>query len=335
MVKVLLGMSGGVDSSVSLHLLQKNGYEVEGVFMKLHDLDNAGYENAKKVAAYFGIKLHVIDFTQDFQTQVYEYFIRTYKQGFTPNPCVICNKTIKFGKLFEFAQKLGIDKLATGHYVKNDGEFFYEGTDKSKDQSYFLSYVKKELIAHIIFPLGDLTKDEVKIKAKDFEVLNEIAKLKESSEICFVDNTYVDILKNHYDVDNEGKVFNTQGEEVGKHKGYMHYTIGKRRGFSVHGAHDPHYVMHIDAHNNAITVGLKEQLATYEVRVENVNEFTTLPKQCEVKLRYRTKKLPCKLEKKDDVIIVKLLEPAFGVARGQIAAFYENDKLLGGATIVG
>jgi len=334
MAKILLGMSGGVDSSVSLHLLQQQGYDVQGVYMQLHDLDTNGYENARKVANYFGVKLHKVDFKDSFSKQVYEYFIDSYKNGVTPNPCVLCNKTIKFGALFDFAQSLGIDKLATGHYVKSDGEFFYEGSDKTKDQSYFLALVDKALVKNIVFPLGELTKEKVKEIAKDFSVLNEIAKQKESSEICFVEGEYVDVLSRHMDIDKEGKVYNQNGEEVGKHKGYMHYTIGKRRGFSVHGAHDPHYVTSIDAKNNAITVGLKASLETFEVVVANVNLFAPLPVCCEVKLRYRTQKLPCELTQKEDKLFMRLKKPAYGVACGQIAVFYENDKLLGGGTIV-
>jgi tRNA-specific 2-thiouridylase len=334
MAKILLGMSGGVDSSVSLHLLQQQGYEVEGVYMQLHDLDTDGYENAQKVARYFGVTLHKVDFKDSFGKQVYEYFIDSYKSGITPNPCVICNKTIKFGALFDFAQSLGIDKLATGHYVRSDGEFFYEGSDKTKDQSYFLAFVNKALVKNIVFPLGELTKQKVKEIAKDFSVLNEIAKQKESSEICFVEGEYVDVLSKHMDIDQEGIVYNQNGEAVGKHKGYMHYTIGKRRGFSVHGAHDPHYVTKIDAKNNAITVGLKDSLQTNEVVIQNVNAFTTLPANCEVKLRYRTQKLACELTQKEDKVSIRLKTPAYGVACGQIAVFYENDKLLGGGTIV-
>lgn len=335
MDKVLLGMSGGVDSSMSLHLLLKKGYDVEGVYMKLHESDQSGFENAQKVAHYFGVKLHLIDFKIPFENEVYRYFINSYKEGLTPNPCVICNKMIKFGQMFEFAKSIGIEKVATGHYVQNDGEFFYEGVDKSKDQSYFLAFVDKKLLPNIIFPLGKLTKDEVKTMAKDFEVLGEIAKQKESSEICFVEDSYVDVLQKHMNIDLEGVVLNQEGKEVGKHKGYMHYTIGKRRGFSVHGAHDPHYVTDIDPQNNTITVGLKPSLQTYKVEVKDLNAFTKLPKRCEVKLRYRTQKLPCELTFEDDIVKIKLLQPAYGVAKGQIAAFYKGEKLLGGATITG
>ena len=333
MDRVLLAMSGGIDSSVSLHLLQKSGYDVMGVFMKLHDKDTQGYENAQKVASFFGIKLHLVDFTQEFDREVYRYFIESYKEGFTPNPCVVCNKTIKFGALLDFAHSLGIQKIATGHYVQSDGEFFYEGVDASKDQSYFLSCVDKSVVAHTLFPLGGMYKEDVKQMGKAFSVLDPIAKQKESSEICFVDTDYTDILKQHMDIDLEGQVLDQKANIVGKHKGYMHYTIGKRRGFSVHGAHDPHYVTAIDAKNNRITVGLKKHLQTFSVEVEKLNLFAPLPLECEVKLRYRTKKLPCSVSVTNDRASIRLKEPAFGVARGQIAAFYSGSKLLGGGVI--
>ena len=333
MDRVLLGMSGGIDSSMSLHLLQKSGYTVEGVYMKLHDSDHEGFYSAQKVAKYFGIKLHMVDFSTDFDKDVYSYFVQSYKEGKTPNPCVVCNKKIKFGKLLEFAHSLKIDKIATGHYVRTDGEFFYEGIDKSKDQSYFLAAVAKDVVKSTIFPLGKMFKDVVKEEAKKFEVLQDIAKQKESSEICFVEDSYIDLLKEHMDVDLEGDVLNDSGEIVGKHKGYMHYTIGKRRGFSVHGAHDPHYVTRIDPKNNTITVGLKEQLHQNTVVVKQINRFMPLPKMCEVKLRYRTKKLPCEIVTKDDGLILHLKEPAYGVAKGQIAAFYDGQKLIGGGVI--
>jgi len=334
MAKVLLGMSGGVDSSVSLHLLQQSGYEVEGVYMKLHDKDGDGYEKAQKVAAFFDVKLHFVDFQDEFKKNVYNYFIDSYKEGQTPNPCIICNRQIKFGVLIDFAHSLGINKIATGHYTRSDGEFFYEGSDKGKDQSYFLALVDKKAIKNTIFPLANLHKEEVKQIAKKFEILTSIANQKESSEICFVEKSYIDVLKEHMAIDFEGDVLK-DGKVVGKHKGYMHYTIGKRRGFSVYGAHEPHFVTHIDAKNNTISVGLKDDLQTYKVVVERLNLFNLLPSKCEVKLRYRTKKLPCKIVQEDNRAYIELLEPAYAVAIGQIAAFYDKEKLLGGGIIVG
>ncbi len=327
-------MSGGVDSSMSAHLLQKRGYEVIGVHMKLHEMgDEGAYENAKKVADYFGIELHKVDFQEEFMQNVYGDFVQTYEQGRTPNPCVICNRTIKFGKLVDFADSLGIPYVATGHYVKCDGKFFYEGVDKSKDQSYFLAQVKKSVLPRVLFPLQDYVKDQVRELAREFEGLEIIASQKESSEICFVDDTYMEVLQKHMDTDLPGVVIDEQGREVGEHKGYMHYTIGKRRGFTVHGAHEPHYVTHIDAKNNRITVGKKDALKTDEVVVQACNWFGDIPQNCEVKVRYRTPKVPCSIQRYAEGVKVTLHESAYGVAKGQIAAFYDGEKLLGGGII--
>jgi tRNA-specific 2-thiouridylase len=274
-----------------------------------------------------------VDFRKDFAQNVYEDFIQTYERGRTPNPCVVCNRTIKFGKLVEFADSFDIYHIATGHYVKCDGNFFYEGLDKGKDQSYFLAQVDKNVLPRVIFPLQDYLKEQVRELAKGFEGLQIIASQKESSEICFVEDTYMEVLRKHMDTELPGVVVDQQGREVGEHKGYMHYTIGKRRGFTVHGAHEPHYVTHIDAKSNRITVGKKDALQTDEVFVKECNWFGDIPETCEVKVRYRTPKVPCTIQPHGDGIRVRLHESAYGVAKGQIAAFYEGQKLLGGGVI--
>ncbi len=327
-------MSGGVDSSLSLHLLQEKGYDVTGVYMRLHGFDKTGEANAEKVAKAFGVKLYTVDFRDAFDKEVYSYFVQSYKQGVTPNPCVVCNRGIKFGKLVDFAQSLGIKKVATGHYVQSDGTYFYEGADKSKDQSYFLAKVAKDIPQKVLFPLGSWKKEDVKARAADFDVLQTIAAQKESSEICFVEDSYLDVLKAHMDVDRTGTVVDKEGNEVGTHKGYMHYTVGKRRGFDVPKAQVPHYVTSIDAKNNIIRVGLKEDLRVDKVVANDLNFFGPRPRECTVKVRYRTQKLPASIEYEDNKAIIYLDRPAYGVAKGQIAAFYEDEKLLGGGTII-
>ncbi len=335
--KVLVGLSGGVDSTVTAILLQREGYEVEGVYMKLHEKEGyheANFSRAERVAAYLGIKIHFLDLGEDFKREVYDYFVESYKEGLTPNPCVMCNRTIKFGKLMDFADRVGADLVATGHYVKCDGKAIYRAKDKSKDQSYFLCEIKKEVLPRLIFPLGEWIKEDVKVFAADIEILQDIATQKESSEICFVENDYTEILEKHMDIDLEGETVDTQGNVVGNHKGYMHYTIGKRRGFFVNGAHDPHFVLDIKASSNQIVVGTREKLEVSHFDVKQINLFETLSDfHCDVKVRYRTRAVPAHVRIEGEKGRVVLKEPVFGLAKGQIAAFYDGEKLLGGGVI--
>ena len=336
--KVLVGMSGGVDSTVTSILLQKAGYEVEGVYMKLHH--KAGYheENftkAQRVGEYLGVKVHFLDLSEAFNKEVYSYFVESYKEGLTPNPCVMCNRTIKFGKMVEFADTIGADFVATGHYIKCDGKFIYMAEDPNKDQSYFLSEVKKEVLPRLIFPLGTWIKEDVKAYASNIEVLKDFATQKESSEICFVENSYDEVLAKHMNIDLVGETVNSEGKVVGTHKGYMHYTIGKRKGFTVNGAHDPHFVLDIDAKNNKIVVGTKEKLEVnaFEAKQINLFEEGLVDFECMVKVRYRTTAVPCRVVITNGKAKVTLKEPVFGVAKGQISAFYDEDRLLGGGVI--
>jgi len=335
--KVLVGMSGGVDSTVTAILLQKEGYEVEGVYMKLHHKEGYHEENfskAKRVGDYLGIKVHFHDLSEAFDKEVYSYFVESYKAGLTPNPCVMCNRTIKFGKMIDFADSLGIEKVATGHYVQCDGEFFYMADDQTKDQSYFLCEVKKEVLPRLLFPLATWVKEDVKAYAANTGILKDFATQKESTEICFVENTYDEVLAKHMDIDIPGETVDTEGNVVGTHKGYMHYTIGKRRGFFVNGAHDPHFVLAIKPEENQIVVGTREKLAESTFSVKQLNLFEALTDfTCHIKVRYRTHGVSCSVKIKDDIAKVVLDEPVFGLAHGQIAAFYEGDRLLGGGVI--
>jgi len=335
--KVLVGMSGGVDSTVTAILLQKEGYDVEGVYMKLHHKEGYHEENfskAKRVGDYLGIKVHFHDLSEAFDKEVYNYFVESYKAGLTPNPCVMCNRTIKFGKMIDFADSLGIEKVATGHYVQCDGKYFYMADDPTKDQSYFLCEVKKEVLPRLIFPLATWVKEDVKAYAAKIGVLKDFATQKESTEICFVENTYDEVLARHMNIDIPGETLDTEGNVVGTHKGYMHYTIGKRRGFFVNGAHDPHFVLAIKPKENQIVVGTREKLEENEFEVKQLNLFEELTDfTCHVKVRYRTHTVPCSVKIKDGRAKVVLDEPVFGLAHGQIAAFYDGDRLLGGGVI--
>ncbi|MDR2639021.1 MAG: tRNA 2-thiouridine(34) synthase MnmA [Helicobacteraceae bacterium] len=339
--KVLVAMSGGVDSSMSTKLLLERGYEVHGVYMKMHPFEEkhaANIEKGRKVAAYFGFTHHVLDKRDEFLRKVYTPFIDIYKAGKTPNPCTFCNRHLKFGALIEFADGLGCDYVATGHYIKTDGQFFYEATDISKDQSYFLFNVRKEILKRLIFPLADWHKPDIKKTAAAIPELAFLATQRESAEICFVETDYIDIISKHFEVEREGEVIDESGKTIGAHRGYMQYTIGKRRGFTVGGAKEPLYVQKILPESNKIVVAPKDRIYQKAFELEQTNLFFE-PAQREfralIKVRYRNDKKPglVTLDENGGAKVV-LDEPEFAIASGQAAVFYEETKLLGGGYIV-
>ncbi len=337
--KAMVALSGGVDSTITAYLLQKDGYDIEGVYMKLHDSPSyheKNLQNIEIISEYLGIKYHVLDLQDEFKKEVYTPFVETYKKGETPNPCVICNRKIKLGKMLEFAKEKGFDFLATGHYAKIENGSIVDPKDKFKDQSYFLSNVNKEVLSSVIFPLGDLLKDEVKEIASKIEVLESIAKQKESSEICFVPDSYLDILKEHYDVEKRGDVIDRDGNIIGHHFGYMNYTVGQRKGFRLKVAHQPHYVLEIIPQTNQIVVGKKEELLEKEFFVKELNLFDKQSDsfECEVKIRYRFPKVKCevfKLQNNEAKVVFET--PQSDITPSQVAAFYKDDRVIGSALI--
>lgn len=337
--KVMVGMSGGIDSSVTAYMLQKEGYEVEGVYLKLHNRTDGYHEKnleyIKDVTDFLGIKYHILDLADKFSKDVYDYFVDSYLTGTTPNPCVKCNKQIKFGAMLDFAKEHGANFLATGHYAKTDGEFFYEADDKTKDQSYFLSQVNKEALKYMMFPLSTYKKEDIlKFGAKLDVAYKKITEKSESQEICFVETVYTDVIKKHANIDQEGDVLDQNGNIVGKHKGFAHYTIGKRRGFTVKGAQEPHFVTKLNPKNNTVVVGKKEALEVNEVVGNNLNMFIEEKEfSCNVKLRYRSVSTPCKVKIENEKAYISLEEAAFGVASGQLAVFYDGQKVIGSAWI--
>ncbi|NPA87724.1 MAG: tRNA 2-thiouridine(34) synthase MnmA [Epsilonproteobacteria bacterium] len=337
-MRVLVGISGGVDSAVTTYLLKEAGYEVVGLYMKMHSGVNhkENLEKIEKLSKLIGFEYHVEDVEEEFRKEVYDYFVKSYEEGSTPNPCAMCNRQIKFGIFMNFLEKYGCDKAATGHYVRNDGEFLYEAKDKTKDQSYFLFGIKKEVLPKVLFPLGEYTKDEIKEIAKKIG-LEEFASQKESQDICFIDTNYIDVLKFHFNPEKPGKVVDKRGRKIGTHRGYAFYTIGQRKGFRLFKSHKPQYVIGIDAKTNTLIVGDKEDLGKTNVFLKGVNLFIDEKVfECEAKVRYRAPKLPAivKMETKSKAV-VKFKEPAIGVAKGQACVFYEGEKLLGGGWIRG
>lgn len=331
-------MSGGVDSTVSAMLLRDEGYDVEGVYMRLHA--KPGYHEihqarAQRAADFVGVKLHILDLEERFDKNVFKPFVDTYKDGRTPNPCALCNRNIKFGAMAEFADSIGAHFLATGHYIKSDGKYLYKAADDTKDQSYFLFFIDPSIAPRLLFPLAEAKKSDIKELAASIEGLESFATQSESSEICFVDTTYMDVLKPFVEVDRDGEVLDIDGNVVGHHKGYMHYTIGKRKGFYVHGAHEPHFVLEIKPDTNQIVVGKKEDLECNSVVLENLNMFDERSDfECEIKLRYRSEGLRCRVKIDGDKAFVELYDSAFGVAAGQAGVMYDGDRLLGGGWII-
>ncbi|MCM1224603.1 MAG: hypothetical protein NC548_60160 [Lachnospiraceae bacterium] len=247
------------------------------------------------------------------------------------------------------ADRLGYDFVATGHYAQIKDNKIAQGADGSKDQSYFLFGLKQDWIPRILFPLGDKKKAEIKpLALKELPWLGTLESYKDSQEICFVESSYIEVLQKHHNVESKGIVLDSQGKAIGAHKGYMQYTIGKRKGFSVAGALSPHYVLKINPKDNTIVVGRKEELATTQVRAVNFSTpkevfENTKEIECEVKIRYKSHKTKAKvrLEQEQDaqgivreILIANLQEPAFGVASGQALVLYEDDKVLGGGFIL-
>jgi len=337
-VRVLVGISGGVDSAVTTYLLKQQGYEVVGLYMKMHQgvNHNENLRKIEKLSKIIGFEYYVENVEEEFKREVYEYFVKSYEEGSTPNPCAMCNRQIKFGIFINFLEKYNCQKAATGHYVRNDGEFLYQAKDKSKDQSYFLFGIKKEILPKLLFPTGNYLKEEIKGIAKEIG-LDEFASQKESQDICFINTTYIDVLKLHFNPEKKGKVINTKGQKIGVHKGYAFYTIGQRKGFHLFKAHKPHYVIGIDAKTNTLIVGDKKDLEKSQVFLKGVNLFIDEKVfDCEAKVRYRAPKLPAsvKMETKSKAV-VKFKEPVIGVAKGQACVFYDGEKLLGGGWIRG
>ncbi len=335
-------MSGGVDSSVVAALIKKSGAETVGVFVHLYPSSSKGSEKkAQKVAKVLGIPFYVLNFEKEFKKKVIDYFLREYKKGRTPNPCVVCNKEIKFGFLLKQTKKMKADFLATGHYVKKSTkktELIYKllrAKDKSKDQSYFLWKLNQKQLKHTLFPIGRYTKEEVKSLAKKFKL--PVLNVQESQEICFIKNTCHDFLSRHLKL-NLGKIVDSKGKIIGKHKGLWFYTVGQRKGIKLPGG--PFYVIDKNLKKNLLIVSKdKKDLERKELTTENVNWISgkepNLPLDIKAKIRYRHKiasAIICqKKQKTKNRILFKKSQRA--ITPGQSVVFYKGTELLGGGII--
>ncbi len=353
-MKALIAMSGGVDSSVAALLMTKKGYECIGCTMKLYanedielcrdntccSLDDV--EDAKAVAKRLGMPHHTFNFKEKFRETVIDDFINCYEHGMTPNPCIQCNKHMKFDELYRRGQILGCDKIVTGHYVRirktDKGYQLLKAMDPNKDQSYVLYNMTQEELAHTEFPLGELTKDEVRRIAESNGFIN--ANKPDSQDICFVpDGDYVGALKRFTGKEYEpGQFVDTNGNVLGKHKGIVSYTIGQRKGLGIAYEH-PLYVVELDVPNNKVILGKNEDLFSKEALVENINwidpEDDRTEIRCKAKVRYRMTEQPCVVKKIDATkALVIFDEPQRAITPGQSAVFYEDEVVLGGGTIV-
>jgi tRNA-uridine 2-sulfurtransferase len=344
--KVIVAMSGGVDSSVSAALLKKRGFDVTGMFMKCWSADDPLGENctstddermARLAAIRIGIPFYSINLVDEYKKKVVKYLLDGYKKGITPNPDVMCNKEIKFGLFFEKAMDLGADFVATGHYAQivQEGRThkILAGKDPKKDQSYFLSFINPKLLPRILFPIGEYKKTEVRKMARKFGLPN--ADRKDSQGVCFVGKIdFAEFLKQYIPA-KIGKIVDSDGNVLGEHEGAYYYTIGQRKGIGLSGG--PYYVVGTDLKRNRVVVSRNERdLYTSEVKVKNLNWFAKPSKQdiC-ASIRYRQNPSPgtFSIDKLSKAGKLVFKEPQRAVTPGQLAVLYQGEQMLAGGVI--
>lgn len=343
MKKVLLGMSGGVDSSVSAILLQKEGYDVIGITMALSkETDDT---DAKAVCKELGIEHHFVDLKSEFKKYVIDNFIKCYANAKTPNPCIECNRKLKFGAMFDKAKELGCDYLATGHYANIEYSNKYKqyvlkkGDAIGKDQSYVLYTLPEDMLEHIIFPLGKFkTKDEIRKIASDNN-FNMVANKPDSEDICFIpDGNYKRFLENNSDLKPKiGNIVLQDGTVLGKHSGLYNYTIGQRKGLGI-SYKEPLFVIGFNIRNNEVIVGTKEEAYKDCAIIDNVNilikDIDIENLHVKVKTRYSTRESEAILQELDNKMIkINFLKPEKALTPGQSAVFYIDDVVIGGGII--
>ena len=339
--KVLVGMSGGVDSSAAALVLKNKGYDVCGITLTLTENDNSrDINDAKKVCEKLGINHTVLDLRKEFRENVISYFINEYKSGRTPNPCIACNKHIKFGAMLDYANKNGFDKIATGHYARveeENGRFLLKrGVDLSKDQSYVLFSLTQNQLSRLLLPLGDISKPQVREMTEKAGLIS--ADRPDSQDICFVpDGDYAAFIEKTDGFTSEkGDYVDINGNVLGQHEGVIHYTIGQRKGLGI-ALGKPQFVIDKNPETDRVVLGDEEHLFKRQVYVENTNflAFDSLNTAMPVtaKLRYRHKEQPAVIYPHKDGIMIEFATPQRAPSPGQAAVFYYSDVVIGGGII--
>ena len=344
-MRVLVGMSGGIDSTAVCMMLKEQGHEVLGLTIRNTDRglrpgqDEPDYVlEARSLAARIGIGHYVADERASFDRDVAAPFAGAWLDGLTPNPCIECNPGFKFRVLLEWADRLGCEKVATGHYAgieKSDDRFYIvRGADRTKDQSYFLWKLSQDMLARIIFPIGGMTKTQVRgwLSERGMELKSREG---ESMEICFIENDYRDWLRARFpDIDGRigtGKFVDSEGHVLGTHRGYPFYTVGQRKGLAV-AFGSPRYVLKTNAAKNTVMLGTQDMLESTAMIVQDL-QLSGSHQDLTVRIRYRSRAIPCHIEQSDAVTLVRFHEPASAVTPGQYAVFYVGDRVVGGALI--
>ena len=360
-MRIVLAMSGGVDSSVSAHLLQSQGHQVIGLFMRSgakaqascattnsEDFPHkqgccsaADAADARRVADELDIPFHALDFEEGFQT-IKDYFADQYLAGRTPNPCIVCNNWLKFGRLWDFAQQVGAERIATGHYAQltpADGEScpaLVRGLDPGKDQSYVLFGIHRDLLSRIVFPVGGYTKAQIREMAHRAGF--GVADKRDSQEICFIpDDDYVAFLEQYRGKqDTSGEMVDTSGRVVGQHEGYERFTIGQRKGLGISFG-SPRFVIAIEPETKRVVIGTRDELARSSLEADHLNWLIDdVPSlfTCRAQIRYQHKAALAQAEfVAPDRLHIQFHEPQFGIAPGQAVVLYDNDRVLGGGWI--
>lgn len=351
--KVMVAMSGGVDSSVTAALLKEKGYDVTGVTIKLWPAyinppeDTGGccslaaVEDARRVAQLLDIPYYVLNMQKEFQETVIDKFSQEYMLGRTPNPCIECNRSIKFGRLLEKAVQLGMDYVATGHYARivQEGGFYrlLRGRDRDKDQSYALYSLTQGMLAKTLLPVGGFHKDEIRQRARLHRL--PIANKPDSQEICFIpDNNYKEFLTNHAGATNTpGDIVDIQGRVLGTHTGIFNYTIGQRKGLGLV-SEQPMYVVDINPEINTVTVGNNREVYSREFTVSDFNWISGAPPasqfSADVAIRYNSNAHPAQVSVEPPGVVVRYSEPQRAITPGQSAVIYSGDEVLGGGIIL-
>ena len=352
--KIVVAMSGGVDSSVVAALMKQEGYDVTGITLKLYDDSKQSKEgrqccagqdimDAKRVSEKINIKHEILYYQKKFKTEVIDSFIDSYAAGETPIPCVQCNQTVKFRDLFKYAQDLRADALITGHYVSrihNSGHaYMYRAKDQTRDQSYFLFSTTQEQLDFLRFPLGEIDKSETRAIAEKLKL--NVASKPDSQDICFVPNgDYASVIKKFRPESfKPGKILDIKGNQIGEHEGIINYTIGQRKGIKI-ASNNPFYVVNIDADNNTIIVGNKDCLEVKQIKLRDLNILGSqkeLKEIIHIKVRSTGRLLKAKIDVKETTANVEILDKETGVSPGQACVFYSKDKIgdkvLGGGWI--